>query len=220
MAEIKKLIIVECVANNSYGFDGFKSFIDNGSYNRFLGEQIDSEIEDYHTCDEGELEFSDFRVVNAGDYRHNVCKSWCDGLQELLGSGCGVYYKTHTPFEIYFTLSLPIDLLNEILCDNVMSDVVVQGVKSMFGENGLLCGFMDGDYIKWKEWINEYCETGIDKSPKCSIDKYIWLSMWYWLKYIKFDKDEIDYSIEQRIGEDIDFGFYIELTESGNKKIK
>lgn len=224
MAKIKKTIIIECTANKDFGFDGFKSYIDNFSYNRFLGEQVESEIEDYHTADGIDLNFNDFRVCDAVGFRNDVCKAWCDGLQETIGNdyngnSCRVYYNKHTPFEISFTLSLPIDLLNEILRNNVLNKNVAEYIKMKFGKNSLLYGFMEDDYIKWEEYINAYCENGVDKTPYGNIDEYIWLSVWYWLAFVKYGDDDIESGINQKIGEEIDFGLYIELTKNGRMKV-
>ena len=220
---IKKAVAMKttfnCYADCNNGFMGFYN-----SYDTLLDSQIENEIEDYHTENNINLEWDDFSC-NMSEFKKEVCEKWCEGLQELLGKDCNVKYKdywsptsyNYSSDEIHFELSLDKQTIEEIIRCLYKNEKIAEIIKKRWSSRDGFCSFMSSDAKEWGSLIETYIETGEDNSSNNNIETYISLSVYYWLVYEK-GKD-VDNYLWQTICEEIDFGMFIELNETGKMKV-
>lgn len=208
-----------CCADYENGFRGFYN-----SYDELLSSQIESEIEDYHSCDNIDLEFGDF-TCNMVGFKREVCEKWCEGLQELLGKDNAVKYidcwspasYNYDSDEVRFELSLSEETLKEVINCLYNNEKVAEYIGKRWISRSGFYSFMSSDAKEWASLIETYVEKGEDKSDNNNIETYIGFAVYYWLVYEK-GKD-VDNYLWQTIYEEIDFGEFVALNESGKMKV-
>lgn len=211
---------INCCADYDNGFIGFY----NG-YESLLSSQIENEIEDY--CAEGntDLEFDDFTCDMEG-FRKEVCEKWCEGLEELLGGECAVRYVgcwspacyNYCSDEVRFELELDDKTIKEIIKFLKENGEVKDYIKEKWSDRVGFMSFISSDAKEWGNLIEEYVKSGEDKSKNNNIETHISLAVYYWLKFGK-GKDARNYLL-RTIYEEIDFGMFVKLNESGRMKVE
>lgn len=217
--------IFNCYADYENGFIGFYNGYDSLlKYDSLLSSQIADEIEDYHSGDNVDLGWDDFKCDMDG-FKKEVCEKWCEGLRELLGNGCKVKYKdcwspacyNYCGDEIRFELELSEEKTNEIIKFLKENEKVAEYIEKRWSDHSGFMSFLSSDAKEWGSLIETYIETGEDKSRNENIETYIGFAVYYWLEYGK-GKDVKNYLWETIC--EIETGMFVELNENGRMKIK